>query len=72
MAAGLPARFGEGRAVAGTVLAAAMSIYPILGQRYSPEGVCAATLMTATATSFVSITLLLWLVDAVGWLAVPG
>jgi malonate transporter len=37
-----------------------LSIYPILGQRYHLEGVCAAALMGATVTSFFSITV--WLI----------
>jgi malonate transporter len=37
-----------------------LSIYPILGQRYHLEGLCAAALMAATVASFFSITL--WLV----------
>jgi malonate transporter len=34
-----------------------MSIYPILGQRFQLEGLCAAALMVATVASFFSITL---------------
>jgi hypothetical protein len=29
-----------------------MSIYPIMGQKYGHEGLCAATLLAATVTSF--------------------
>ncbi|MDQ2696378.1 MAG: AEC family transporter [Pseudomonadota bacterium] len=45
-----------------------MSIYPILGQRYGKEGVCAATLVATTAASFITISLMLWLIDATGFL----
>lgn len=38
-----------------------MSIYPILGQRYGKEGVCAAALVATTVTSFFTISFLLWL-----------
>ena len=33
-----------------------MSIYPILGQKYGKEGICAAALITATALSFFTIS----------------
>ena len=49
-----------------------MSMYPILGQRYGQEGLCAATLMATTAASFVTLSLMLWLVDSAGLFAVPG
>lgn len=45
-----------------------MGIYPILGQRYGQESLCAATLMATTVASFVSISVLLWWVVAAGWL----
>nr|WP_255497568.1 AEC family transporter [Aquitalea sp. LB_tupeE] len=38
-----------------------MSIYPIMGQKYGHEGLCAATLLVATVTSFFSISGMLWL-----------
>jgi sugar fermentation stimulation protein A len=38
-----------------------MSIYPILGQRYGKEGICAAALIAATAVSFFTISGFLWL-----------
>lgn len=38
-----------------------MSIYPILGQKYGHEGMCAATLLAATLMSFFSISTMLWL-----------
>ncbi|MDB5718431.1 MAG: Auxin Efflux Carrier [Sphingomonas bacterium] len=41
-----------------------MSIYPILGQKYGQERFCAAALLAATTASFLTITLVLWLVDA--------
>ena len=41
-----------------------MSIYPILGQKYGKEGICAAALITATALSFFTISGFLWLSGA--------
>ena len=38
-----------------------MSIYPIFGQRYYMEGICAAALVITTVASFLSISLLIWL-----------
>jgi len=38
-----------------------MSIYPLLGQKYGKEGVCAAALVAATVLSFFTISGLLWL-----------
>ncbi len=38
-----------------------MSIYPIIGQKYGHEGLCAASLLAATVTSFFSISGMLWL-----------
>jgi len=53
------------------VLFAAMpmlSVYPVLAQRYGQEKLCAAVLLAATASSFVTITLLLWFLRSVlGW-----
>lgn len=46
-----------------------MSIYPILGQRYGQEAVCAAALMATTTAAFFSISLMLWLVGALAVLA---
>ena len=40
-----------------------LSIFPILGQRYGHEGLCAASLMVATALSFITISTVLWLLD---------
>ncbi|MEY2700140.1 MAG: hypothetical protein RIQ52_895 [Pseudomonadota bacterium] len=48
------------------VLNAAMpmfSIYPILCQKYDPQGACAASLVVATAVSFFTLTTALWLLD---------
>lgn len=47
-----------------------LSIYPLLGQKYGKEEVCAAALMAATTVSFLSITMVLWAVTASG--AIPG
>jgi predicted permease len=47
-----------------------LSIYPIIGQKYGHEGMCAAALLAATAASFLSVSALLWLVGASGMLAV--
>ena len=41
-----------------------MSIYPILGQKYGKEGVCAAALVATTVVSFFTISALLWLTGA--------
>ncbi len=41
-----------------------MSIYPILGQKYGKEGVCAAALVATTTASFFTISALLWLTSA--------
>jgi|TARA_R110000787_G_scaffold258065_1_gene363270 hypothetical protein len=40
-----------------------LSIYPIFGQRYGHEGLCAASLMFATSLSFITISTALWLLD---------
>jgi len=47
-----------------------LTVYPILGQKYGRQGVCAAALMTATALSFATVSGVLWLMDRGGWLAV--
>ncbi len=51
--------------VAGVAFACSpmLSIYPIFGQRYGHEGLCAASLMMATSLSFLTISLALWLLD---------
>ena len=38
-----------------------MSIYPIIGQKYGLEDICAASLLLATSCSFLTITGLIWL-----------
>jgi malonate transporter and related proteins len=43
-----------------------LSIYPILGQRYGQETLCAAALVATTAASFLTISAILWLVAASG------
>lgn len=48
------------------------SIYPIFGQKYGQEGLCAAALLAATVASFISISVVLWLIRTSGLLAVPG
>lgn len=45
-----------------------MSIYPLFGQRCGQEAMCAAALVTATVASFVTISLILWGLDARGLL----
>jgi predicted permease len=40
-----------------------LSVYPILGGRYGQEKVCAAALLAATTASFVTISVVLWLVE---------
>lgn len=45
-----------------------LSIYPILAQKYGFESFCAAALLLATVLSFVSISVILWLLGSVvGW-----
>ena len=45
-----------------------LSIYPILAQKYGFEGFCAAALLLATVLSFVTISVILWLLGSVlGW-----
>lgn len=45
-----------------------LSIYPVLAQRYGQERFCAAALLAATTSSFVTITVLLWgLRSGLGW-----
>ncbi len=39
-----------------------MSVYPILGQRYNLEGVCAASLLLATSCSFITVSALIWFI----------
>lgn len=41
-----------------------LSIYPILAQKYGEEEWCAATLLAATVTSFVTISAMLWLISS--------
>lgn len=40
-----------------------LSVYPILAQKYGEEEWCAAALLAATVTSFVTISAMLWLVN---------
>ena len=49
-----------------------LSIYPILGQRYGQEGLCAAALVTTTAASFISISGVLWIIEVSGVFAGHG
>jgi predicted permease len=45
-----------------------LSIYPILAQKYGFEDMCAAALLLATVLSFVTISVILWLVGPIlGW-----
>lgn len=45
-----------------------LSIYPIVAQKYGLEAFCAAALLLATLFSFVSISILLWVIGPVlGW-----
>jgi malonate transporter and related proteins len=41
-----------------------LSVYPILGQRYGMDEVCAAALMVSTAISVLTISAMIWLVKA--------
>jgi predicted permease len=46
-----------------------LSIYPILAQKYGLEAFCAAALVLATILSFVTISIILWLLGpTLGWL----
>ncbi len=59
-----------GLAAAAVVFASVpmLSIYPILAQKYGFEGFCAAALLLATVLSFVTISVILWLLGPVlGW-----
>jgi predicted permease len=49
-----------------------LGIYPILGQKYRQEQVCAAALMAATSASVLSIALVLWAVRVSGVMHAPG
>ncbi len=44
-----------------------LSIYPILGQKYRQEALCSAALVVTTLASFVSVSVVIWLLR--GWLA---
>lgn len=52
-------------AMAGVLLAAMpmLSIFPIFGQRHDMQGFCAATLLLATMSSFITISLAIWLLQ---------
>lgn len=41
-----------------------LSVYPILAQKYGEEEWCAAALLAATVTSFVTISAMLWLINS--------
>lgn len=41
-----------------------LSVYPILAQKYGLEGFCAAALLLATVLSFITMTLVLWLLGS--------
>jgi predicted permease len=49
-----------------------LSIYPIFGQRYGEEDLCAAALMAATVASFLTISAVLGALHAVGFFAAIG
>lgn len=46
-----------------------LSIYAIIGQKYGLEQLCSAALVTATIASFFTISIVLWLLSAMGWIA---
>lgn len=52
-------------AMAGVLTAAMpmLSIFPIFGQRHGMQGFCAATLLLATMSSFLTISLAIWLLQ---------
>lgn len=43
-------------------------VFPLIGQPYGQEGICATTLVTATVLSFISINVVIWLLSANGML----
>ncbi|RAH37617.1 hypothetical protein C9J49_010165 [Halomonas sp. SL1] len=45
-----------------------ISVYPLLGRRFGLDDIAAATLMVSTLTSFVTISLMLWLIRHVAFL----
>ena len=47
-----------------------LSIYPILGQKYGQEGICAATLVATTTLAFLTISTMIWLIRS--GIAIPG
>jgi predicted permease len=47
-----------------------ISVYPIIGQRYGMEAVSAAALMVGTLASFVTISLVIWLMTRFGLLPI--
>ena len=47
-----------------------LSIYPILGQKYGQEGLCAAALVVTTTAAFFTISTVIWLIRS--GIAVPG
>lgn len=58
--------------LAALILACApmLSIYPIIGQKYAQEERCAAALVAATVASFITISILVWIIRANGLLPV--
>ena len=49
-----------------------LSIYPIIGQRYGMESLCAAAMVATTVISFITISLMIWLVTRIGLVAGVG
>nr|WP_282103454.1 AEC family transporter [Halomonas getboli] len=59
--------------IAGALLFASapmVSVYPLLGQRFGLDDIAAATLMVSTLASFVTISLVLWLIQHIDLFAV--
>lgn len=48
------------------------SIFPLLGKMYGYESVCSGALVVATAVSFASISVVIWMVGAIGPAAAGG
>ncbi|WP_106478795.1 AEC family transporter [Phytohalomonas tamaricis] len=60
--------------VAAIVIASSpmLSVYPIFGQRFNLEGLCAAALMMSAVASFITISTLIWIIDRSTLFAIGG
>ena len=53
------------------ILLASMSmagVFPLIAQKYGQEGVCSTALVGATSALFITINLILWILNKLGWL----